>query len=58
MPTGTSPSLPRCACYAACNLPLKATRVYKDGDKETPGQLVIINLQKTQVGRVAGWEAG
>ena len=35
---------------AACNLPLKATRAYKGGSKEAPGQLVIINLQKTQVG--------
>jgi hypothetical protein len=32
----------------ACNLPLKATRVYKDGTKQQPGQLAIINLQKTQ----------
>lgn len=32
----------------ACNLPLKATRTYKDGDKQQAGQLAIINLQRTQ----------
>ncbi len=41
----------------ACNLPLKATRTYKGGSKEEPGQLVIINLQRTQVGRAAGGTA-
>jgi mono-ADP-ribosyltransferase sirtuin 6 len=33
----------------ACNLPLRATRVYKGGQKQQPGQLAIINLQRTQV---------
>lgn len=32
----------------ACNLPLKATRTYKGGEKQEPGQLVIVNLQRTQ----------
>ena len=36
-------------CSAACNLPLKATRTYKGGEKQQPGQLVVINLQRTQV---------
>ncbi len=34
---------------AACNLPLKATRTYKGCSKQEPGQLVIVNLQRTQV---------
>lgn len=32
----------------ACNLPLKATRTYRGGSKQEPGQLVIVNLQRTQ----------
>ncbi|KAL4445407.1 hypothetical protein ABPG77_011232 [Micractinium sp. CCAP 211/92] len=32
----------------ACNLPLKATRTYKGCSKQEPGQLVIVNLQRTQ----------
>ncbi|KAL4427985.1 hypothetical protein ABPG75_002074 [Micractinium tetrahymenae] len=32
----------------ACNLPLKATRTYKGGSKQEPGQLAIVNLQHTQ----------
>lgn len=37
----------------ACNLPLKATRVYKGGTKQEPGRLVIVNLQETQHDRKA-----
>ena len=32
----------------ACNLPLKATKTFKHCAKQQPGQLAIINLQRTQ----------
>jgi mono-ADP-ribosyltransferase sirtuin 6 len=42
----------------ACNLPLKATRVYKGGTKQKPGRLVIVNLQQTQHDRKAAKSGG